>query len=455
VSARSGPVRKRNLAVALIASILSLTFLISPWAAAQDVVINEIAWMGTLANAGDEWIELHNTTPFDIDISGWSIYGADTYVCLNFSDADGHTTWVIPAHGYLIYANHPDDVKDSSGNDMATIWDATISLNNTNPGQLILYDGPDCTGNVIDTANQIVGAWYAGDANGRRTMERKESSASGEDPSNWASNDPAIAANGLDSEWNPLLATPGARNSATNEPPVADPGVSRTVVRGLEVQLDGSASFDPDGDPLSYTWSFTARPTGSTASMSDPIAVDPTFIADVHGEYRVDLAVEDDHGGSDSAQVIIVVHAPPTADFTVTPYPPTTWDILSFTDQSSDPDGTIVAWSWNFGDGTSSSDQDPFHQYGLPSTYACTLEVLDDDGLTHSSASAITVLMGPGDVDGDEAITLLDVRLCLQIATGVIPGTAAQRMAADVDGDGDVDEDDAQRLARHVIGLAD
>jgi hypothetical protein len=56
-------------------------------------------------------------------------------------------------------------------------------------------------------------------------------------------------------------------------------------------------------------------------------------------------------------------------------------------------------------------------------------------------------------VDGDGTVTVLDARLCLQIAIGVFPGTPQQRAAADVDEDGDVDRDDAQLLAEQLIGI--
>jgi len=58
-----------------------------------------------------------------------------------------------------------------------------------------------------------------------------------------------------------------------------------------------------------------------------------------------------------------------------------------------------------------------------------------------------------GDVNIDGQITLIDVRLCQQIAAGVIVGSPAQREAADVDGDGDVDVDDSTILAEFVIGI--
>ena len=56
-------------------------------------------------------------------------------------------------------------------------------------------------------------------------------------------------------------------------------------------------------------------------------------------------------------------------------------------------------------------------------------------------------------MNDDGKIDVLDVRLCLQIAEGAIPGTPEQRAAADVDLDGDVDLTDAQILAEYVIGI--
>ena len=56
--------------------IISAVFLINNIiyaASAGDVVINEIAWMGTEASSGHEWIELYNTTGNDIDLTNWCI----------------------------------------------------------------------------------------------------------------------------------------------------------------------------------------------------------------------------------------------------------------------------------------------------------------------------------------------------------------------------------------------
>lgn len=66
----------------------------------------------------------------------------------------------------------------------------------------------------------------------------------------------------------------------------------------------------------------------------------------------------------------------------------------SFTDQSSDSDGSVVSWSWNFGDGGSSTSQNPSHNYSAAGTYSVNLTVTDNDGATNASSRSITVSDG-------------------------------------------------------------
>lgn len=82
---------------------------------------------------------------------------------------------------------------------------------------------------------------------------------------------------------------------------------------------------------------------------------------------------------------------PPEADFTFSPQSPTTDDTVQFTDRSSDPDGEIVSWQWNFGDEATSTQRNPTHRYSQPATYTVTLQVTDDDGLSSTASKTITV----------------------------------------------------------------
>jgi bacillolysin len=77
----------------------------------------------------------------------------------------------------------------------------------------------------------------------------------------------------------------------------------------------------------------------------------------------------------------------PTADFTTQ----INGLSVSFTDASSDGDGSIISWSWNFGDGNTSTAEDPSHTYAAGGTYSVELTVTDNDGASDSVAESVTV----------------------------------------------------------------
>ncbi|RLG56411.1 MAG: hypothetical protein DRN83_04185 [Hadesarchaea archaeon] len=82
---------------------------------------------------------------------------------------------------------------------------------------------------------------------------------------------------------------------------------------------------------------------------------------------------------------------PPVADFSYSPSSPTVDDVVMFVDMSTDIDGTIISWSWDFGDGSTSTLQNPTHQYSVAGTYTVTLTVFDNDGATDNTSQNITV----------------------------------------------------------------
>jgi hypothetical protein len=100
-----------------------------------------------------------------------------------------------------------------------------------------------------------------------------------------------------------------------NTPPVAKTGPDQTVEVGQVVQLDGSDSFDVDGDPLCHQWSFTSLPAGSLATLPETCEVRPTFTVDQAGTYIVQLIVNDGHAESEPDTVIITIdNVRPEAD---------------------------------------------------------------------------------------------------------------------------------------------
>jgi len=144
---------------------------------------------------------------------------------------------------------------------------------------------------------------------------------------------------------------------------------------------------------------------------------------------------------------------PPVALFTFRIDPAARWYTVVFVDQSTDRDGRVVTWTWDFGDGSTSHDQSPAHQYRSVGAYGVTLLVRDSDGLTGSVQTEVRIVNTRGDVDSNGVVDVIDVRILLQATLGLLGSTAERNPAADVDGDGDVDADDARLLARRVIGL--
>lgn len=97
------------------------------------------------------------------------------------------------------------------------------------------------------------------------------------------------------------------RTPDANSPPVADAGDDDTVMVGASYMLDGSASSDPDGDDLTYSWSLQV-PEGSTqTSLDDATLMNPVFTPDVAGDYVAELVVND--GTEDSTPDSVTITA--------------------------------------------------------------------------------------------------------------------------------------------------
>lgn len=92
--------------------------------------------------------------------------------------------------------------------------------------------------------------------------------------------------------------------SKVNSIPVANAGTTQNVVTGTVVTLDGSKSSDADGDLITYSWSFTSKPSGSSAALSVFTDVNPKFTADVPGAYVLNLVVNDGKANSVAVPVV-------------------------------------------------------------------------------------------------------------------------------------------------------
>jgi hypothetical protein len=91
---------------------------------------------------------------------------------------------------------------------------------------------------------------------------------------------------------------------SVNYPPVAHAEPDQTQPVGTTVQLDGTASTDPDGDALTFTWRLATTPSGSIVTLTGATTATPTFVIDKAGTYTVHLTVSD---GTLSSSVAIVI----------------------------------------------------------------------------------------------------------------------------------------------------
>ena len=94
--------------------------------------------------------------------------------------------------------------------------------------------------------------------------------------------------------------------SVPNNAPVANAGPDLgSVISGTRVTLNGSASTDPNGNPLTFSWTILSKPAGSAAILVNPTSVTPTFTVDRVGDYIVQLIVND--GAVNSAPDTVLI----------------------------------------------------------------------------------------------------------------------------------------------------
>lgn len=176
------------------------------------------------------------------------------------------------------------------------------------------------------------------------------------------------------------------------QPPVADAGGGYCASAGEKVTLDGSGSYDPDGDIENYLWDLD-----EDGQFDDATGVRVTYVWNSSGTYTVSLKVMDSYGLSDTdtAEVIVDTKSPPKADFTFSPSEVYVDTDVQFTDRSSDGDGQIVSWHWDFGDGSTSDERNPVHKFGQEGVYEVQLTVTDNDGLKDMLKKTIKVRYRP------------------------------------------------------------
>lgn len=161
-----------------------------------------------------------------------------------------------------------------------------------------------------------------------------------------------------------------------------------TPVKGEPVVFT-DASIDTDGTIISWLWNF-----GDGAVSQEQ---NPTYTFDFATGYEVRLTVKDDKGGENTIKKQFNVSDPdvpnvsPTASFSISGELFQKAAQVTFTDTSTDSDGSITAWAWDFGDGNTASTKNPIHFYGGVGSFTVTLIVTDNSGDTAVSTKNVRV----------------------------------------------------------------
>lgn len=144
-------------------------------------------------------------------------------------------------------------------------------------------------------------------------------------------------------------------------------------------------SFDPDGLIVSRSWDF-----GDGSARVDGATVEHQFRS--RGTHSVVLTIADAEGGQATAEkTVFIRNLAPLASFNWTPESPEAGEDVFFRDTTQKSDGDLVAWRWDFGDGTLDAGPRVHHTFAQPGTYTVQLIVKDDHGVAVPTVARIVV----------------------------------------------------------------
>jgi hypothetical protein len=187
-----------------------------------------------------------------------------------------------------------------------------------------------------------------------------------------------------------------------NELPVANAGQDKSAYRGAMVQMDGSASYDPDGTIGTWEWVCTSF----NVAFSNPNSAKPTFIATHLGEHTITLKVRDNNLTWSPIDTVLVnirdlgQDLPPIAN-AGTDVLVTLGDTVTLDGSGSfDPDGSIVTWEWTSLSHpslvlSSPNSSSPSFVPAEVSTYVLSLRVRDTNGTWSAPDDVVVTVEAP------------------------------------------------------------
>lgn len=318
------------------------------------------AWIRTASTAGGKIIGFGNAA------SGTSgSYDRHLYL-----GSDGRVRFGVNPAGGTRVVTSPNSLRDDQ-------WHHVVGT--LGGGLLTLYvDGVQVDQlSGVTMAQNYEGFWRVGGDNLSGWPNRPSS-----DYFNGLIDEPAVYPRSLTAAQVAQHFAVGSSGAIANQPPTA---AFTATTSPLQVAVDATDSTDADGTIATYEWDFGDGGTGTGATASHTYAVG--------GPYTIELTITDDDGATATVEQQVVVpdepvNQVPTATFEATTSPlQVTVDAAT----SSDPDGTIVSYEWDFGDGATGSGVTASHTFAAAGTYTVELTVTDDDGATATGSQEVVV----------------------------------------------------------------
>ncbi len=211
-------------------------------------------------------------------------------------------------------------------------------------------------------------------------------------------------------------------------PPTIPPNFTAMATSVSEITLQWSNSNDNIG-----VWCYRVSRDGVEISTTKSTSYIDSGLAPSTA-YTYDVRAYDEAGNpstnATASATTLTPNVNPVAAFSFSPSNPITTDIVQFTDLSTDSDGTIVAWSWDFGDTWTSTLKDPTHSYANSGLFTVILTVTDDGGLTDNETRQINVSNPPGDTTNPTVTIITPANGAeLTVTSTVVSGTAYDNVA--------------------------
>ncbi len=260
-------------------------------------------------------------------------------------------------------------------------------------GEMVVFD----SGGSYDSDGTIVSyVWDFGDSGASAVAAQSDGSTMAHSYSASGSYQVTLTVTDDDGLSDTATHTIVVQESASNQPPIAEIDGPTSALVDETVTFDSGDSYDPDGTIVSYVWDFgdSGASAVAVAAQSGDSRMAHSYSAS--GSYQVTLTIADDGGLSDTVTHMIVIedlvlNQPPTAVING-PTSGLVGELLTFdASSSSDPDGMIASYTWDFGDGSTAVGMTVNHSYNAAGTYHLILTITDDDGLSDTSTYTLLI----------------------------------------------------------------